>query len=204
MLCPAVISKERHPYSEPWRLNSLNALLLLWLRGRYRNTCGSKTTSASSVAIGLAHPSGRLLLQSLQCGLTVQLFSIALSIIPLSGTCTVSLTLKMQPECRLWLGDEEERREALSYSSLETNLGTVVSGGCNYEYYLDSLVLGKGISGRYIMVEALTILLCFLCVCMCLVCWLGALPPGISTWRLVCFLLRILCEKYNFIFLIIL
>lgn len=48
----------------------------------------------------------------------------------------------------------------LSCSSLEGNFGTVVSCGSNYEYYSDSLVLGKGISGRYVMVEVLT----FFCI----------------------------------------
>lgn len=68
----------------------------------------------------------------------------------------------MQPECHLWPGVEKGRREALSCSSLEENLGTVVSCGCNYEYYSDSLVLGKGISGRYLMVDFFAFLfVCF-------------------------------------------
>lgn len=138
-----------------------------------RDTCGSKTSPSSGVALGLAHPSGRLLLLPLYCALTAQLFSIELSITPFSGTCTLSLTLKEQPECHLWPGVEKQRGEVLSCSSLEGNFGTVVSCGSNYEYYSDSLVLGKGISGRYVMVEVLTFFAFLLGFGVWWVVWLG-------------------------------
>lgn len=80
-------------------------------------------------------------------------------------------------------GVEKQRREALSCSSLEGNLGTVVSCGCNYEYYSDSLVLGKGISGRYIRIEVLTFLL-FCCFLLLLRGWVFFfLVLGLLTWR---------------------
>lgn len=113
--------------------------------------------------------------------------------------------IKNAARCHLWLGAEKGRREQLSCSSLEGIFGTVVSCGCNYECDSGSLVLGKGSSDRYIMVEVLRFfslpfvgfLFCFFSA------WsadLELFPPGISTWRLFCFLLHILYEKHNFFF----
>lgn len=97
------------------------------------------TPPALGVVVGLEHPSGRLLQPPL-CDFTAHLFSVALSITPLSGSHALSLRLNTARVSFL-LGAEKGRRKILSFSSLEGNLGTVVSHGSNYEYYSDYSVL---------------------------------------------------------------
>lgn len=52
-----------------------------------------ETPPALGVAVGLEHPSGRLLLQPPVCGFTAHFFSVELSITPLSGSHALSLRL---------------------------------------------------------------------------------------------------------------
>lgn len=113
--------------------------MLPWLRGRYKDGCGTKVPPAL-VEVGLGHPSESLLLQPPLCGFTAHLFSVELSITPLSGSHALSLRLNAARVSFL-LGAEKGRREIMSFSSLEGNPGTVVSCGCNYEYYSDYSVL---------------------------------------------------------------
>lgn len=109
----------------------------------------------------LEHPSGRLLLQPPLSGFTAHLFPVELSITPLSGSHALSSGLNADRVSFLW-GAEKGRREIMSFRSLEGNLGTVLSCGCNYEYYSDYSVLWKGITGKYIVLELLTALLSYL------------------------------------------
>lgn len=119
------------------------------------------TLPGLGVAVGLEHPSGRPLLQPPLCSFTAHLFSVELSITPLSGSHTLSLRLNAARVLFL-LRAEKGSREIMSFSSLEGNLGTVVSCGCNYEHFSDYSVLWKGITGRYIVLELLTALLSYL------------------------------------------
>lgn len=140
VLYPTVISKERHPYSEPWRLNGLNALTCPWLR-RCRDACGSKPP-----CFRCCRWAGASLREASFATSRVWFYcTLFFCRVEHHATFWISCTFfKIKcSQCHLWPEAEKGRREMMSFSSLEGNLGTVVSCGCNYEYYSDYSVLWK-------------------------------------------------------------
>lgn len=133
--------------------------MLSWLRRRYRDACGTKTPPALGVAVGasLWEVSSATSLVCVYC----TVISCRVEHHANSGSHALSLRLNADRVSFLQ-GAEKGVREIMSFSSLEGNLGTVLSCGCNYEYYSDYSVLWKGITGRYIVLELLAALLSYL------------------------------------------